>query len=275
MAEIKTVGVVGIGHMGLPIVVHLGRRGYSVVGFDVNPDAVRRLAEAGGTACATPQATAAASDMVLVVVGFDSEVRAVMDGPEGLWQGMRAGQVLAVASTVSAGLMRELEEIAAPRQIGVIDTPLIRGQAAADEGTLLLLTGGEERWLQLADPVLKSFASDVVRLGPVGSGQIGKALNNFLLWANTCADYEMLAMARAAGLDPETARQAMQMGSGANQVLADWNRPRLMPWAEKDMSIVLNLSDALGLSLPLAGVIKEEVKAIKREKGLSTPKPVQ
>jgi len=271
----EAIGLIGLGRMGSAMAQHILRAGYRLVVHDLNPGASDAIVAAGGVKCDSARAVAEQADMVLVVVGFGSEVRAVVHGAEGVWAGARPGSLLAVASTVEPGLMHELGREGESRGVGVIDTPLIRGEEAAREGKLLVLTGGDDHWLERADPVLKCFAEDVIRMGGLGSGQVGKALNNYLLWACTCANHEMFRLAEGYGLDGEAVRQALLLGSGANWSLAQWRRPRNMPWAEKDMTIVLDIADQLRVSLPVAGVIREAVKGVKLARGLPTPQPTR
>ncbi len=269
----ERIGLIGLGRMGSAMAQHILQAGYPLAVYDLNPSAMQPLVTAGAVRCDSARAVAEQADLVLVVVGFGSEVRTVVHGEDGVCAGARRGCILAVASTVEPGLMHELGREADSRGVGVIDTPLIRGEEAAREGKLLVLTGGDARWLDRAEPVLKCFAEDVIRIGPLGSGQVGKALNNYLLWACTCANHEMFRLAEGCGLDLEVVRQALLLGSGANWSLAEWRRQRNMPWAEKDMTIVLDLADQLRVSLPVAGVIREAVKGVKLARGLPTPQP--
>ncbi len=153
----------------------------------------------------------------------------------------------------------------------VIDAPLCRGEPAAEAGKLLVLVGGDEAVVERCRPVLSAFCSDVFHVGGLGSGQIGKMINNLLLWACVSANWEGLKLAGALGVDPEKLRQALLLSSGNNWALETWLLPRPMPWAEKDMAIVMEQADKARLSLPLCGVTREVIKGIKIERGLPPP----
>ncbi|HWG03917.1 MAG TPA: NAD(P)-dependent oxidoreductase, partial [Beijerinckiaceae bacterium] len=174
-------------------------------------------------------------------------------------------------STVSAETMREVQDLAAQKGVDVIDAPLCRGEPAAEAGKLLVLVGGDAAVVERCQPVLSAFGSDVFRVGGLGSGQIGKMINNLLLWACVSANWEGLRLAEALGVDPEKLRQALLLSSGNNWALETWLLPRPMPWAEKDMAIVMEQADKARLSLPLCGVTREVIKGIKIERGLPPP----
>lgn len=267
----ETVGIVGLGKMGLPMARHLMQNGYSVRGYDVSPQALAAAEAAGVTPCASPREVAAGAGVVLVVVGFDAEVRAATAGEEGLLAGAAAGTVIAVASTVDPDTSRNLGRAAAEKGVDWLDIPLCRGEPAAESGDLLVMGGGDEAVFERCREVFSAFASDIFHLGPVGAGQVGKMINNLLLWACTAADYEGLKLGERLGVAPETLREALLKSSGNNWALETWEIRRAMPWAEKDMTIVAKAADRTRVSLPLCGVVKEVVKSIKVEWGLPTP----
>jgi 3-hydroxyisobutyrate dehydrogenase-like beta-hydroxyacid dehydrogenase len=155
--------------------------------------------------------------------------------------------------------------------ISVIDISLCRGEPAAEAGKLLMLVGGDEAVLARCRSAFSCFADDIFLLGGHGAGQVGKMINNLLLWASVCANHEGLKLAAAHGVEPERLREALLKSSGRNWALETWVQARPMPWAEKDMAIVMHEADAARLSLPLSGVIREVIKTVKRELGATTP----
>jgi 3-hydroxyisobutyrate dehydrogenase-like beta-hydroxyacid dehydrogenase len=268
---IKTVGVVGLGKMGLPMARHLIARGFTVCGFDPFPPAIEAAAHLGVEMPGTLRAVAAMSDLVLVVVGFDDEVHQVLRAEDGLLAGARPGTVIAVASTVTPGTMQEIAEAARVGQVEVLDVPMCRGEPAAEAGKLLVMVGGDKVAFERCRPALSAFADSIFHLGDVGAGQVGKMINNLLLWAAIAANTEGLKLADSLGVEPEALRQALLLSSGNNWALETWAQPRAMPWAEKDMAIVMQEADRARLSLPLCGVIREVIKGIKIERGLPPP----
>ena len=268
---IRNVGVIGLGKMGLPMARHLVSKGFDVYGFDIHAPQLDAAARVGVKLRSNPMEVAAASDLILIVVGFDDEVMDVVQSEDGLLAGAKRGSVIAVASTVGADTMREVQKLAAQKEVDVIDAPLCRGEPAAESGTLLVLVGGDEAVFARCRPVLEAFGSDVIHVGDIGAGQIGKMINNLLLWACVSANWEGLKLGKALGVDPERLRQALVLSSGNNWALETWLQPRPMPWAEKDMSIVMDHADKARLSLPMCGVTREVIKGIKLERGLAPP----
>jgi 3-hydroxyisobutyrate dehydrogenase-like beta-hydroxyacid dehydrogenase len=163
-----------------------------------------------------------------------------------------------------------LAERAQAKGVDLLDAPICRGQMAADAGTMLTLCGGSEAVFERARPVLATFCSDIKHLGDVGAGQFGKALNNFLLWVNGVALIEAGRLSEANGMDLVKLRDALLISSGASDALKNWENVSFT-WALKDMQIVIKMADKAGLSLPIAGAIKELVKDGRRIKKSNPP----
>jgi 3-hydroxyisobutyrate dehydrogenase-like beta-hydroxyacid dehydrogenase len=156
--------------------------------------------------------------------------------------------------------------------ITLLDIPLCRGEGAAQEGKLLIMGGGDKAAFDACRPAFAAFADAVFHLGPAGAGQVGKMVNNLILWACISANEEGFKLARTLGVDRETLRAALLDSSAANWSLATRPEEKPMPWAEKDMTIVLKEADAARLSLPLCGVVKEVIKSVKIERNWPTPR---
>jgi 3-hydroxyisobutyrate dehydrogenase-like beta-hydroxyacid dehydrogenase len=268
---ITSVGVIGLGQMGLPMTRHLLSGGFSVVAYDVNEKAIAAAIAEGAAAAATPAAVASECELVIVVVGFDSQVIKAVTGEDGLLAGARPGMIIAVASTVSPGTMKDLAAADGAGAVHFVDAPLCRGAKAAEDGKLLVMGGGDEAIFEPCRPAFSTFADAIFHLGGVGAGQVGKMVNNLLLWASISIDIEGLKLGRALGVDEEILRQALLQSSGNNWALQNkiWEQP--MPWAEKDMTIVLKEADDLRIALPLSGTVREVIKGIKIELGSPTP----
>jgi 3-hydroxyisobutyrate dehydrogenase len=153
----------------------------------------------------------------------------------------------------------------------VLDAPICRGRFAADEGTLLALVGGRPEVVERGRAVYRCFCSDYAHLGEVGHGQVGKTMNNLLLWINAVGLLEAGRLAETTGIDLVKLRDALLMSSGASDALKEWDMISFT-WALKDMQIVGDLTDKAGLSLPITGAIKELVKDARRLKATSAPK---
>lgn len=271
---IKHVGLIGLGKMGLPMARHLMLRGFRVTGYDVNPVAIAKARTIKATVVKSPAQVAEASDLVIVVVGFDSEVSQVLFGPKGIMEGAKSGLTVAIASTVSPSFMRELPGRASRggKKVAFIDTPLCRGEPSAETGELLLMGGGDKAVFEHSRPAFESFCSSIHHLGDLGAGQVGKMVNNLILWACISVNDEGLKLASRLGVEGEPLRQALLQSSARNWALEMQLVDLPMPWAEKDMSLVLTEADDARVSLPLCGVIKEVIKSIKIERGQPYPR---
>jgi 3-hydroxyisobutyrate dehydrogenase-like beta-hydroxyacid dehydrogenase len=271
-SEISQVGMIGLGKMGLPMTRHLLRKRFSVIGFDRDPEAVRQLTQLGGRAAGDCAEVAANSQLVIVVVGFESQVDEVLFGDRGVIAGAPDSLVVTIASTAPPSYVRALPSRAGKPSIAFLDTPLTRAERAAEEGTLLILGGGDKSAFDRCRPAFQTFASDICYLGALGAGQIGKMINNFVLWSCTSANYEGLKFARTLGVDPEQLREALGKSTAQNWAMSSRSDERSAPWAEKDMMIVLKEADIARVSIPLAGVVKEVIKGFKIEQGHPMPR---
>ena len=267
----KQVGILGLGKMGAPMARHLIAKGYNVAGYDPVDAARKHGAALGVSMLDSPREVARSSDVVIVVVGFDHEVEAVIYGKDGVAEAARPGLVVAIGSTVAPRYAQRLADRLKDRKVVLLDIPLARGEKAAVDGKLLIYGAGEEAAFEACRPVFSAFASDIFHLGPAGAGQVGKMVNNLLLWACTSANDEALRLGEALGVSPDKLRAALKAGSAQNWAMD--NRAELsgMPWAEKDMSIVLHEADLARLSLPLCGTVKETIKGLKIRLGLGLP----
>jgi len=257
--------------MGCPIAAHLVAKGFKVVGYDPLEEARKKAVALGARSAASAREAAQASNLVIIVVGFDSEVEEVLFGKEGVLEGARPGLIVALGSTVAPRYSTRLAARLARRGLVLLDIPLARGEAAATAGKLLVYGAGDSEAFELCRPVLGAFASDIFHLGPAGAGQVAKMVNNLILWACIAVNDEGLRLGRALGVDPERLCAALRHGSAQNWAMDTQAERSGMPWAEKDMSIVLEEADRARLSLPLAGTVKEAIKGLKIRMGLGMP----
>jgi 3-hydroxyisobutyrate dehydrogenase len=258
---VKRAGMIGLGAMGLQFARHMQQKGFDVAGYDINADAVRRAENDGIKHRGSPVEIGKFAEVVVVMVATDEQVESVVEG-SGLIDALAPGSVICIASSVAPETCRRL---AAAKSIGVLDTPVVLGQEAADNGNCTVYVGGEERWFLRARPVLQTFGRDIVHLGDVGSGQIAKMINNMLLWATMVANFESLTLAKQLGMDIPKLVTALGHGSGANWSLSRWGKSP-GKWAEKDMDTALELAQAAKVAVPLGGLVDQLVKGINQEK---------
>jgi 3-hydroxyisobutyrate dehydrogenase-like beta-hydroxyacid dehydrogenase len=271
-AQTRSVGVLGAGRMGLPIIGHLVRAGFPVVVYDVDLAKRETVVDKGAKFVTDSGDFAARCGTVLVCVGYEEQLNELMlggrdtggrnPGGGGMLGRLPVGALVAVLSTVSPEVMRRLDAAAEPHGIDVVDAPVCRGSRAADAGELLSLLGGTEAATARFTPVARAYSSDVVRLGDIGAGQVGKTVNNLILWACLVADHEGLALGERFGVDIAQLRSALRMSSAANHALDNWGN-QTMAWAEDDMKIVQDMAAETGIALPQSALNREICRALK------------
>ena len=247
--------------MGAAIGGHLLAAGTPLAVYDPVEDARRSLVERGAVECADAAGVAARSDVVLVVVVDDAQVRQAVG--ECLAQA-EPGAVVAICASVRPDTCVELAAAGAEHGVHVIDAALVRGERGAEEGRLVLFCGGAEEVVDALREAAAPFTGAVVRVGDVGAGQVAKTTNNLLLWACLRADYEALRLGRALGVEPRVLREALALGSGANRPLAEWGRQRLR-WPHKDLAVALEVADDVGVELPLVAQLPPLLEELRVE----------
>jgi 3-hydroxyisobutyrate dehydrogenase len=260
-ATAKRIGMIGAGRMGQPMIGHLARKGFDIAAYDL--DGAKRSAVEGKGGKWQPDlaALARSSEVVLICVGYDRELRELLS-PQGGLKDLAKGSLVAVLSTVHPKTIEALAQEGAKRGIDVCDATVCRGGKGADEGTLLCFVGGTQEQFARLEPVVAAFSSDIVHTGPAGTANVAKAANNMIMWSCLVANHEALALAQRHGMDAEKLRHALLMSSGDNYVLRNW-RQNTMAWAEDDMEIVQQMASDKGIALPQAGVNREICRMLK------------
>ncbi|MDU8941763.1 NAD(P)-dependent oxidoreductase [Ovoidimarina sediminis] len=253
------VGFVGVGAMGAAMAGHCAKAGFDVLAYDTDPDTLF-AATSGDVVAATGLAEIAGSaDVVICVVSTDDQSRAVVGGL--LEAGPKAGQVIVVAATNHPGTMIELAETCRAASVGFVDAPVCYGLQGAKQGNLISLCGGTQEDIDRVRAVLMAYSRSVEHLGPTGCGQLGKACNNMMHWAACVANYETLALAKSCGIDAQAMRETLLKCPARNTTLERWDTSKFT-WHEKDMDVVLDLSQQAGVPLPLFGLVDQLVKRI-------------
>jgi 3-hydroxyisobutyrate dehydrogenase len=252
------VGVVGIGEMGAAMAGHLLAKGHAVFAYDLDSSRLKAAQMRGIGAASSLADLAAKAELFLVVVSTDEQSREVTDA---LSQAARAGALIAVVATNSPKTMQELGRLCEERGKRFIDAPVVFGASGAREGTLVSLCGGAEEDVERARPVLMAYSRNVLRVGPVGAGQLAKACNNLLHWVHCVSNFETLLLAKRFGVDAQKMREVLLECPAFNLTLKRWDNTRFT-WQEKDMDVTMELAQAAGLSLPLAGQTDQLVKLL-------------
>jgi 3-hydroxyisobutyrate dehydrogenase-like beta-hydroxyacid dehydrogenase len=242
------VGVAGLGAMGRPIAELLVRAGFEVLGQDPH-------AAAEGVRTVP---SAAAADLVLVVVPTDDDVTEVVTG---LLAAGRPGQIIAVSASVRPATCRELAARAATVGVDVIDVALTGGIRGAENGTLNLLVGGDPAVVERCRDVFAAIAAGWHVLGPVGAGQVAKAASNLIHWAEIAAIDEAMRFAAAQGVAPKALRAALEQGGTDSRTLREIELMHFT-WYAKDIATAQRMAAEAGVELPVAALSRQLMEVI-------------
>ncbi|MGA1390198.1 MAG: NAD(P)-dependent oxidoreductase [Ilumatobacteraceae bacterium] len=260
------VGFVGLGVMGSPMARHLAKAGHDVVVYNrTAAKADEWVAAHGGSRRATPREVAEASDVVFMCVGNDNDVRSVVFGDDGILAGLKSGGILVDHTTASAVVARELAAACAERGVGFIDAPVSGGQAGAENGQLTVMCGGnDEAVFSRVEPIIDAYAKRVKLLGPAGSGQLAKMVNQICIAGIAQGLSEALNFAMRAGLNPDDvvdviskgAAQSWQMENRAKtMVRGEFEFGFAVEWMRKDLAICFEEAKRNGSQLPMTEMV--------------------
>jgi 3-hydroxyisobutyrate dehydrogenase len=257
----------GLGVMGYPMAGHLKKAGHEVTVYNRNPVKAKQwVDEYGGTSAPTPAAAAGDAEIVFCCVGRDSDLRQVTLEKDGAFDAMRKGGIFVDHTTASATIARELAAAAKARGFDFIDAPISGGQAGAVNGKLSIMCGGDPGPYAKAEPVFSVYAKLSRLLGPAGSGQITKMINQICFGAVLQGLAEGFSFARAAGLDIEAVVEVISKGAAQSwQMDNRWKTMNeehfdhgfAVEWMRKDLAIVLDEARHNGASLPVTAQIDQ------------------
>lgn len=258
-------GLVGLGLMGAPMSQHVLSAGLELTCCDLDVEALAEAERRGAHTVEHPAAVAQASDVSLVVVPSDEDVREVCLGEHGLLSGASTGSVIVICSSVTPQTCVDIAEAASAVGVEVLDAPLTGGIRGAEQGNLTLLVGGSPTTLETARPVLESFSRALHVLGPVGSGQVGKTVNNVIHWGEIVVITEALALGAKLGVDVTKLRPALSDASVDSRTLRELETMRFT-WPDKDLLNALEMAEGVGAPLPAARLVREEMRSITPER---------
>jgi len=262
------VAFVGLGAMGAPMAGHLAGAGHAVTVYNRTRSKADEWVERHDNAAApVPAAAADGAELVMLCVGNDDDVRAVVHGAEGVLATMEAGSVLVDHTTTSAGLARELAAACAARDVGFVDAPVSGGQAGAEHGRLTVMCGADDAAVfERARPVIDAYAQKVELLGPAGSGQLTKMVNQICIAGVVQGLAEAVDFAQRAGLDTtqvfdvigKGAAQSWQMDNRAASMAAgEFEFGFAVEWMRKDLGFCLDEAARIGARLPLTALVDQ------------------
>jgi 3-hydroxyisobutyrate dehydrogenase len=262
------VAWIGLGVMGYPMAGHLAKKGgHSLTVYNRNADkSIAWVAEYGGKSAGTPAAAAKDADFVFCCVGNDKDLRSVTMGKDGAFAGMKKGAIFIDNTTASADVARELDAAATAGGFSFLDAPVSGGQAGAVNGVLTVMVGGKPDVFEVAKPVITHFARMVTLIGPAGSGQLTKMVNQICIAGLVQGLAEGIHFAQKSGLDIPAVMETISKGAaGSWQMENRWKTMAegkfdfgfAVDWMRKDLSICLDESRRNGASLPVAALVDQ------------------
>lgn len=213
------VGFIGIGAMGKPMAKNLLNSGFDLTVFDLNSEAVQEMKEAGAKTAQTPKETAENAQVVITMLPNFNIVRSVMEGPDGVLSGAAKGTVIIDMSSVAPNQTRLMAGLAREKGLEYLDAPVSGGVSGAAKGTLTIMVGGSEAVIGQVMEIFQTLGKKIYQVGPVGSGDAVKIVNNLLLGVNMAALAEALVLGVKAGLDPQTMFDIIRASSGSSYAM--------------------------------------------------------
>ncbi len=259
------VAFVGLGVMGYPMAGYLGKAGHEVTVFNrTTAKADQWCAAFGGAKAANPREAAKNAEIVFCCVGNDDDVRAVILGEEGILAGIGEGGVIVDHTTASAVVANEVAQAASRKKVGFLDAPLSGGQAGAENGQLTIMVGGGEATYERVFPVMDCYAKAITLIGPVGSGQLAKMVNQVCIAGIVQGLSEGLHFAKRANLDVAKVIEAISKGAAQSWQME--NRWQTMvnnefefgfavEWMRKDLKIALEEAERNGATLDMTKLV--------------------
>lgn len=273
----RKVGFIGLGAMGRPMAANLLQAGYSLTVYDVVASAVAELTAKGATSGLTPRQVAEAAEVIITMLPNNAIVEAVLSGDDGLLAGSRPGQTIVDMSSVTPGHTKKMAALAQARGVEYIDAPVSGGVAGAVSGNLTIMAGGKPEVLESCREILAVLGKKIYHVGPVGSGDTVKLVNNLLLGINMAAVAEAMTLGVKAGLDPQIMYEVIAASSGRSYALeakvpgfvlkGNFEPGFAVDLQYKDLEMASQTGKELGLPLLLTNVAGQ-VYETARAKGL-------
>ena len=257
------VGFVGLGTMGAAMAAQLARSGFSLTVWNRTPGRAGELRALGAVEAGTAGDVAAGSDIVVACVTDSPQVESMLFGPDGLAEGFAQGSLFIDCSTISPDRARHFATRLAAQGVAMLDAPVSGGSEGAKAATLTIFVGGTPSDFERARPVLGAMGRTVTHIGPIGSGQTTKAVNQVILCGTYLGVAEGVVLALKAGLDVTTVMNALNAGAAGSWVLQNRSAAMIddlyplgfrLRLHRKDLAIALDESRNLGASLPVAAL---------------------
>jgi len=268
----KNIGFIGLGIMGKPMAKNLLKEGYPLIVYDIVPQKVDDLVDAGAKAGKSSKDVAEKSEIIITMLPNSPEVREAVLGKDGVLDGARPGTILIDMSSIAPLASKEIAERAKEKKVVMLDAPVSGGEPKAVEGTLAIMVGGPAETFDKVKDILGVMGASVTRVGEIGSGNTTKLANQIIVALNIAAVSEAMVLATKAGVDPKNVFEAIRGGLAGSAVL-DAKMPLALKGNFKpgfrielhikDLANALDTAHQIGVPVPLSSVAMEIMQALK------------
>jgi len=265
------VGFIGPGIMGGPMALNLMKGGYKLWGYSRRPEAMKKLVDAGATACTSAAEVAKHADVIFLIVSDTPDVESVIFGENGIAKGVRKGSVIVDMSTISPTATKVFAERLAKQGVEMLDAPVSGGEGGAISGTLSIMVGGKDKVFEQVKPLFECMGKNIVHVGDNGAGQVAKSCNQIVVAVTIQAVAEALTFASKNGADAAKVRDALMGGFAGSKVMEVHGKRMLdndfrpgfkVGLHQKDMRIVMETAHQLGMALPAAALVTQNLNAL-------------
>ncbi len=275
--SIKNVSFIGLGVMGYPMAGHLQNNGYNVTVYNrTTAKAEKWVEEYKGSMAKTPGEASQNSEIVFMCVGRDEDIIEVMESESGILSKVTEGSIIVDHTTASAEIARNYYQKLKDKKLSFLDAPVSGGQAGAENGVLSIMIGGDEKDYNTVKPVLTSYGKAVELIGPSGSGQIAKMINQICIAGLVQGLSEAMAFGKKSNVDMEKVLSVISKGAAQSWQMENRYRTMLdgkfdygfaVDWMRKDLSICFNEADKNGAILPVTKIVDKYYEKVQKNGG--------
>ena len=275
--SIKNVSFIGLGVMGYPMAGHLQNNGYNVTVYNrTTAKAEKWVEEYKGSMAKTPGEASQNSEIVFMCVGRDEDIIEVMEGDDGILSNVAEGSIIVDHTTASAEIARNYYQKLKDKKLSFLDAPVSGGQAGAENGVLSIMIGGDEKDYNTVKPVLTSYGKAIELIGPSGSGQIAKMINQICIAGLVQGLSEAMAFGKKSNVDMEKVLSVISKGAAQSWQMENRYRTMLdgkfdygfaVDWMRKDLSICFNEASKNGAMLPVTKIVDKYYEEVQKKGG--------
>ena len=275
--SIKNVSFIGLGVMGYPMAGHLQNNGYNVTVYNrTTVKAEKWVEEYKGSMAKTPGEASQNSEIVFMCVGRDEDIIEVMEGESGILSNVAEGSIIVDHTTASAEIARNYYQKLKDKKLSFLDAPVSGGQAGAENGVLSIMIGGDEKDYNTVKPVLTSYGKAIELIGPSGSGQIAKMINQICIAGLVQGLSEAMAFGKKSNVDMEKVLSVISKGAAQSWQMENRYRTMLdgkfdygfaVDWMRKDLSICFNEAEKNGAILPITKIVDKYYEKVQKNGG--------